>query len=84
MTTALFMAFLLAFTTPLQVHSPLTGETDQQAGLTCYWTCMGLCIIAGKRQDDCDAACTDLCFTITTPPAGPTCEPDEGPVACAE
>lgn len=25
---------------------------------TCYWTCMGLCIIAGKRQHDCDAACT--------------------------
>jgi hypothetical protein len=33
---------------------------------------MALCVFAGQRQDQCDAACTEMCFTIVTP-AEPAC-----------
>lgn len=47
-------------------------ERDPIEGLICYWACMAACILTGNRQDQCDAACTEMCFTIVTPPP---CEP---------
>lgn len=78
------LVLFLALASPSPLEPPLAQEPDAQAGLACWWVRMGFCLVAGKTHQQCEGACDDLCFTETTPPSGPTCGPDEGPVACAE
>lgn len=58
----------------------IVAERDPVEGLICYWGCMALCVFAGHRQDQCDDACTEMCFKIVTPPADCDPNPDR---ACA-
>lgn len=54
----------------------LAADPDSIAGLICYWACMAACVLVGHRQDHCDAACTEMCFTLVDIPPGPTCAPE--------
>lgn len=69
---------LLATTASARPPDDIVRDPKPVPGLVCYWTCMAFCIVAGKRQDQCDAACTDSCFTVVA--VWPTCEADPKPV----
>ena len=54
----------------------VAADRDHDEGLLCYWVCMTACVLTGQRQDRCDAACTEMCFSLVDIPPGPTCEPE--------
>jgi hypothetical protein len=51
----------------------LARQPEHVAGWVCYWICYAGCILLGNSGSQCDAVCTDSCFTIVF---GPTCGPD--------
>lgn len=71
---ALALAIALLVAPPERIPEP-----EPLPGLLCYWGCVAACVVTAHTLEWCDRACTDLCFTETTPP-GP-CNPERG-TAC--
>jgi hypothetical protein len=61
---AVLAALVLFSPTTARGGPDVLTEREPVAGLLCYWICYAACMLAGKRGDQCDAVCTDSCFTI--------------------